>query len=173
MIARRRFVAVVTAIGLVVAGCVSDPYPLLGAGASMANPTAVGEPVRGVILYLDLREGDRMQLIGAEPIGSVEGATIRFWLSRPIKKDGVGLLIGEALEPLEGAIAVGTDDGPSDTVGIVGELTPQREGTFTVDLVRLRFVMGGAGEQAREGITTTWLVCAATPAPPDCDDEDP
>ena len=80
-------------------------------------------------------------------------------------------VIGEALEPLAGAVVEASataSPGPENTVGIVAEMTPTTPGTYQLTSVRLRFRVNGGGEQSREGISVFWTVCADDPAP-DCD----
>lgn len=148
-----------------------DSYPMPdGPGASMANPVAVGQPVQGVVVFMEIRSGDRVELIGAEPVGLLAGATTTLHLSRPdVAGDGTET-IGDALEPLAGAVIdvprdVGSD---SSTVGIVGELTADRPGIYELTAVRLTFRLNGGPEQVREGISVYWTVCADDPAPTDC-----
>jgi len=150
----------------------SDTYPMpAGPGSSMSTPIAVGEPAQGVVVFMEIRPGDRVELLGAEPVGLLAGATTTLYLSRPdVASDGTQT-IGEILEPLAGAVIEVPADavaGPSNTVGIVGELTADRPGIYELTAVRLTFRLNGGAEQVREGISVYWTVCADDPAPTDC-----
>jgi len=159
------------ALAILLSACATDSYPLLGTGASQANPVAVGSSVPAVVLYLQPRPDDRLELVSAEAIGSLDGADVRFFFS-PSVTDGLGNhVIGERLEPLVGVVvpaAPAASDGPDRTVGIVAEVTPRRAGSFSITGVRLRLRINGGREEVRTGITTRLYVCAATPAPTDC-----
>ena len=152
-----------------------DPYPMpAGHGARQSSPIAVGTTVRAVIVDLQVRPGDRVELLGAEPVGLIAGARSALYLSRAvIGADGSRTMrIDEGLEPIAGAVievAPGDTGGPDSWVGIIGELTPDQPGTFELTAVRLRFRINGGGEQVREGISTLWTVCADDPAPTDCE----
>ena len=68
-----------------VAACSVDPYPLrTPAGASQWSPTLIGEPVRSVVLYLQPRPGDRVELVAAEAVGQLNDAEGRFDFSPPM-----------------------------------------------------------------------------------------
>lgn len=58
-------------------GCSADTYPLTagGPGASMYTATAIGDPVNGVVLFMQIRPGDRIELLRAEAVGVADGAT--------------------------------------------------------------------------------------------------
>jgi hypothetical protein len=164
----------VMALALLLWACTSDPYPLpSGPGGSQMNPARVGEPTKAVLVFLQIRPNDHLELIGAEPVGSLDGATVRFLLSRPIHEANGDTLIGEAVEPLEGAQTIAGGPSPSfdqydNTVGIVGELTAHRPGRFEVTSVRLRYRLNGGDERVGQGIDVVWTVCADDPAPSDC-----
>jgi hypothetical protein len=149
-----------------------DPYPMsAGTGASQSNPAAVGRAVPAVVEYLEPKPGDRFELISAEPVGLAAGARITFYVSRPVVKDDGTRVIGEAREPLAGAVIetpAGASPGPDNAVGIVGEITPEQPGIFELTAVRLHFRLNGGAEQVREGISVVWTVCADDPAPTDC-----
>ena len=152
--------------------CSSDPYPLPPdpAHAGQLNPALVGKPVTAIVIYLEIRPGDRIELLGAEPAHPIEGATVRFLLDRPVVDTDSVTFTGEALEALDGAVItpVSASPGPANQVGIVAELTAQRPGRFEMRSVRLRYRLNGGAERAGEGITVVWTVCADTPAPADC-----
>ena len=67
-----------------------DPYPLqTETGASQWNPVALGAPTRAVVLTLEPRPGDRIELLGAETIGLPPAVRPTLYLSRPvIQADG-------------------------------------------------------------------------------------
>jgi hypothetical protein len=163
--------AVVAAVVVIALSSARDPYPLQPAVASQWNPVALGTPTQAVVLYLELRPGDRIELLGGEPIGLPAAVRPTLYLSRPVLQANGDRVIGEALEPLAGAVVEApatAPPGPENTVGIVAEMTPATPGTYQLTSVRLRFRVNGGGEQVREGISTFWTVCAADPAP-DCD----
>ena len=177
----RTRLALVVAAGMVVAAVAvaaltsaRDPYPLQLATSAQWNPVALGKPAQAVVLYLQLKPGDRIELLGGEPIGLPAAVKPTLYLSRPVLHSGGERVIGEAMEPLAGAVVEAPatiSPGPDNTVGIVAEVTPTAAGTYRLDAVRLRFRINGGGEQVREGITTIWTVCAADPAPA-CDPPD-
>jgi hypothetical protein len=163
------------AIVVLLTGCASDPYPLPSGPphAAQSNPARIGDPTTAVLIYLAVHPGDSVELLGAEPVGTIHGARIRFLLSRPVVHANGDKVIGEALEDLDGAQVAGASASPAfdpylNTVGIVGELTAERPGSFKVTSVRLRYRLNGAGEQVSEGIDVVWTVCADDPAPIKC-----
>jgi hypothetical protein len=164
----------VMAVALLLCACTSDPYPMpSAAGASQRNPARIGEPTKALLVFLQIRPNDHLELIGAEPIGLADGATMRFFLSRPIHETNGDTLIGEGVEPLEGSQTTAAGPSPSfvqydNTVGIVGELTAHRPGRFDVTSVRLRYRLNGGDERVGQGIDVVWTVCADDPAPSDC-----
>jgi hypothetical protein len=124
-----------------------------------------------VVLNLELRPGDRIELLGGEAIGLPAAVQPTMYLSRPVLHANGDRVIGEALEPLAGAVIeapASASPGPENTVGIVAEITPTTPGTYQLTSVRLRFRVNGGGERVREGISTSWTVCADDPAP-SCD----
>jgi hypothetical protein len=127
----------------VAAGCTTDPYPLHAGPphAGQSNPVRVGSPTQAVILFLEIRPGDRLEFVRAEPIGVGEGATVTFHFSPPILQSNGDRLTGSSLQPLEGTIAdaATSSPGPDNTVGIVAELTAGRPGRFTLTAVRLHY----------------------------------
>ena len=172
----RTRLAVLIAAGVVVAAVVAgvalsaarDPYPLQPADASLWNPVALGTPTQAVVLYLELRPGDRIELLGGETIGLPAVVRPTLYLSRPVLHANGDRVIGEALEPLAGTVIetpATAAPGPENTVGIVAEITPTTPGVYQLDSVRLRFRVNGGGEQTREGISVHWTVCADDPAP--------
>ncbi|HEX5014370.1 MAG TPA: hypothetical protein VFV72_09465 [Candidatus Limnocylindrales bacterium] len=127
------------------------------------------------MLFIRVRPGDTIELLSAEPIGSFEGASVRFYLSRPVIQETGERVIGEKLEALEGAEATAAvpTDSPENTVGIVGELVANRPGRFEVTSIRLRYRINGGPEQVGEGTDVILTVCADDPAPTDCPEASP
>lgn len=165
----------VLAMAVLVAACSTDPYPLPSGPphAGQLNPAAVGSPVQAVLVYLQVRPGDHIELLGADAIGSLDGASVTFLLSRPVIEANGDHVIGKDFEDLGGAVvtAVSESPGPDNTVGIAAGLTASRPGRFEITNVRLRYRINGGGEQAGEGIDVVWTVCADDPAPAECPEE--
>jgi hypothetical protein len=147
----------------------------------MSIATAVEAPVRNLVLYLQPNPGDRVELVSAEAIGSLDGADVRLWFSPAIHEGNGDTVVGQQLDPLAGASFVGTagdgtagdgtagdGSGPGNTVGLVAELTPHRSGLFTMTNVRVRLRINGGAELERAGVSVVTYVCAGTPAPTDC-----
>jgi hypothetical protein len=150
-----------------------DPYPLQGTGASQSNPVRLGTPTYAVVVFMEPRPGDRIELLGAEPIGLPPAVQPRLYLSRPVLEADGSMTTGlpESFEPIAGAVIetpAGSSPGPEHGVGIVAEMTPTSAGTYELTAIRLRFRTNGGVEQVREGITVVWTVCADDPAP-SCD----
>ena len=164
----------------VLAGCSvapADPYPFHPPPprAGQLNPARVGEPVQAPLLFIRVRPGDTITLLDAEGVGSLEGASVTFYISRPVIHDTGEHVIGEQVETLEGAqvtAAVATDS-PDNTVGIVGELIAARPGRYEVTAIRLRYRINGGEERTGEGTDVVWTVCADDPAPADCPEASP
>ena len=169
---RMRWSIGILVLGTTVVGCSSSAYPLLtSAGASMSVATAVDAPVRNLVLYLQPNPGDRVELVSAEAIGSLDGADVRLWFSPAIHDGNGNTVVGQQLDPLAGASFVGTagdSSGPGNTVGLVAEITPHRPGLFTITNVRVHLRINGGAELERTGLSVMTYVCAATPAPTDC-----
>ena len=175
---RRGLVAI--AVALLLAACARDADPLpsgdaypLPSGppnAGQLNPAAVGQPTHAVLIYLSVRPGDRIELVGADAVGTLDGATVKFLLSRPVIEANGDSVIGKDFEDLNGAVVTAATASPEadNTVGIAAELTAQRAGRFEITNVRLRYRLNGGGEQVGEGIDVVWTVCADDPAPADC-----
>lgn len=162
-----------------VAGCSvvqGDPYPL-PKGPSQAwvtTPALLGEQVQTVVLFMDARPGDSIELISAEAIGVASGATVTFYFSPPIHKPNGDTVVGEKLEPLAHAVFSndGTSISPADNVGIVAEITADQAGRYQLDSVKLSYRLNGGAEQVGEGIGAVFIVCADDPKPQECVQED-
>ena len=148
-----------------IAACSNETYPLPSGPphAGQRNPAVVGKPITAVLIYLEVRPGDRIELLGAEAIEQIDGARVRFLLSRPVVEADGTHLIGSQLEDLVGAVLapVSASRGPDNTVGIVAELVPDRPGRFELTNVRLRYEINGGGERVGQGIDVLWTVCAS------------
>jgi hypothetical protein len=162
-----------------VAGCSvvqGDPYPL-PKGPSLAWVTTsakIGEPVQNVVLFLNARPGDSIELFSAEPIGIVSGATVTFYFSPPTHKADGDTVVGEKLEPLAHAVFSneGTSIAPKNNVGIVAQITAAQAGRYQLDAVRLTYRVNGGQQQVGEGIDAVFIVCAGDPKPAECVQEE-
>lgn len=166
----KRWLAVALLTITVVACSSADPYPLLTGESSWA-PTTIGTPVRSVALYLQPRPGDQVELVSAEPLGTLTGAEVRFYFSKPVIRSDGTRTIGEELRPLAGAsfsVDPHASQGPENTVGVVTEITPRTAGTFSLTGVRLHFRLNGGAEQTKEVTGQFFIVCANNLAPTDC-----
>jgi len=162
-------------LAVLLTGCsgAADPLHSGPAGASESIPALVGQPRTAVVLYVQPRPGDTLEMLGAEPIGDLNGANIRFLLSRPVHHANGDVVIGDAVETLTGArvrssAAPGASTGPDDQVGIVAEITATKAGRFQLTSVLLRYRVNGGDEQVREHIDTTFVVCAGDALPTTC-----
>jgi len=173
---RLRNAAIAVVVATLLGGCTAGSYPISErGGAAQYNPIRVGQPIQASIVFIQVRPGDTIDLLSAEPVGAFDGATVRLFLSRPVIHANGEHVIGEVVEPLEGArvtSAVPTDS-PDNNVGIVGELVAQRPGRYEVTSVRLRYRLNGGPERVGEGIDVLWTVCADDPAPADCAEASP
>lgn len=171
----RRAGALLVAVGVVLAACASDSYPIHGGPvhAWQAAPAALGDRVPAVVLFLDPRPGDRFTLIGAEAVGLTEGATVTFYFSPPIIGEDGSFIVGDKLEPLAGAEFAATSGSavPDDAVGIVAEMSASQPGRYTLAAVRLRFTLNGGREHVTEGIDVMPTICVDDPKPADCPEE--
>jgi hypothetical protein len=148
----------------------ADPYPLRGTGGAQWNPVRLGAPTRAVVVFMEPRPGDRIEFLGAEPIGLPPEVQPKLYLSRPVLEPDGTTMIGlpETFEPIAGAVIetpAGASPGFDHGVGIVAEMTPMAAGTYQLTAIRLRFRTNGGVEQVREGISAFWTVCADDPAP--------
>jgi hypothetical protein len=89
----------------ILAACAADPYPLLSpAGASDWASTTLGAPLRGVVLYLQPRPGDRLELISAEALGVGPGADTQVYFAPSVVGSDGSITIGDKVEPVAGAV---------------------------------------------------------------------
>ena len=165
-------VVVAAVVAMVVLVRPGDPYPLPeGPGASQSGPVALGSPTQAVVVFMEPRPGDRIELLGADAIGLPPAVQPTLYLSRPVLQANGDLTIGEEREPIAGAVIekpAGASPGYEHTFGIVAEMTPAAAGTYELTGIRLRFRINGGFEQVREGISVIWTVCADDPAPTTC-----
>lgn len=157
---------------VVVASRFGDPYPFHGgpAPAAQNSPAAVGQAVPAVVAFIQVRPGDRIELVGAEALGLADGAAVEFLFAPPVFGADGSPTIGDRLEPLAGAVAepVSASPGPVNSVGIVARVTAAKPGRYVLTGVRLRYRLNGSAEQTKEGIDVIFTVCADDPAPADC-----
>jgi hypothetical protein len=165
-------------IGLLAAGCAggSDPYPLLTPpGAASFHPARLGVSVAGVVLDVQVRPGDSIELVSAQPVGLADGAVATFYFAPPEPMPGGGLMTGDTLEPLPGAVFTprpGASYGPDTGFGIVAVVTASRAGRYTLSGVRLTFRINERAAETKEGITELFTICADDPAPASCGEND-
>ena len=168
---RRAAVAALAAV-LLLAACNMDRYPIpTGPPTAEFHPAALDEPVTGVVMYIEARPGERVELIAAEAIGQLEGATVEFYSSPAVVEDDGDVVIGEQLDELEGTIIQAPPGGSADparTVGIVAEVTAHDPGRYVITGIELTYRYGGT-ERRGEGVDVVMTVCADDPAPTDCD----
>jgi len=160
------------ALAVLVAACSTDSCPLPPGPphAGQRIPVAVGSPVQAVLIYIEVRPGDRIEWLGAVPIGSLDGASVRFLLSRQVIEADGTRVIGKDFENLDGSVVTAASEspGPENAVGIAAELTANRPGRYEITDVRLRYRINGGRERVGQGIDVPWTVCADDPAPASC-----
>lgn len=171
---RQRLVPVL--FSTLIASCSSDPWPFPAQPCcAQFNPAGVGETILAVVIFIPARPDQRLEFLGAEPIGDLEGATVELFVSPPVPQPDGTTLIGDRLDPLAGAVLetphVVESGAEPYTIGIVTELTPTEPGRFVLSAVRLRYRINGGAEQVHEGIGTVVTVCADDPKPETCEEE--
>ena len=173
---RRAAITVVAAALL--AGCgLQDPYPLPAEppGDATFHAVAVGETVTEAVLFIEARTGTRLEIVSAEGIGTLDGATVEFFASTLAEDDQGDIVIGDERVELAGLkledLADPRADPPSDTVAIVAEITPSEPGRYVLSTVRMTYHINGAPERDGEGMDVVVTVCADDPAPSECDDQ--
>jgi hypothetical protein len=165
-----RFAALGLAVLLAACGP-ADTYPMPSSpGGGGLLPASVGEPRNTVVLWIPARAGDRLELVDAEAIGTIDGATVELYASRPVAHADGTFVIGEALEPLEGVVIEprGETPDPNDTVGIVAELTADAAGRYEITAIRLRYRLNDSVVRVREGIDLVVTFCVGDPATEVC-----
>jgi len=160
------------ALAVLVAACSTDSYPLPPGPphAGQRIPVAVGSPVQAVLIFIEVRPGDRIEWLAAAPIGSLDGASVRFLLSRQVIEADGTRVIGRDFEDLDGSVVTAASEspGPENAVGIAAELTANRPGRYKITDVRVRYRINGGRERVGQGIDVPWTVCADDPAPARC-----
>jgi len=164
-------------VAILLASRLGDAYPLHGGppAAGQNSPATVGQPVRGVVIFIEVRPGDRIELLGADALGVADGGTVDFLFAPPVLGSDGSQTIGDRLEPLVGAVAesVSASPGPENSVGIVARMTASKPGRYVLSGVRLHYRLNGGAEETREGIDVVFTICADDPAPADCPLDEP
>ena len=173
---RRRCLTIAAAA--ILAGCgIQDPYPLPAdpPGDATFHPVSVGETVTEAVLFIEAREGTRVEIVGADAVGPLEGATVAFFASTLTEDDEGNVVVHEQLDELVGTRiddhADPDADPPANTVAVVAEITPSEPGRYVLSGVRLTFSINGAPERDGEGSDVVVTVCADDPAPAECTDD--
>ena len=162
----------------VLAGCgLQDPYPLPAEppGDVTFHPVAVGESVTEAVLFIEARTGTRLEIVSAEAVGALEGATVAFSASTLTEDADGDIVIGDEHADVAGLKVEDLVDPraepPANTVAIVAEITPMEPGRYVLSTVKLTYRINGAPERHGEGMDVVVTVCADDPAPSDCDDQ--
>jgi hypothetical protein len=170
----RRTVSVLLVVAaMVCAGCSSslDTYPFPDATApyhsSQITPAVVGQP-SGVQWLTDIepKPGDVIDLVNAEPEGSLDGAAVELWLS-PQVLQGTTFYCGDHLEQIPGAElkAAYASPGPANNFCIVGQITSAVPGVYTLANIRMQYRLNHGDVRVAETGGVVWTVCVDTPAP--------
>lgn len=144
---------------------------LSGTGVNQSNPVALGAPAQAVVVFLEPRPGDRIELLGADAVGLPAEVRPMLFLSRPVIEADGSRTIGLDLEQLAGAVIdvpATASPGPEHAVGIVAELTPQQPGTYELTGVVYQYRING-GAPGWQTVSVDWAVCADDPAPTSCE----
>ena len=173
---RRAWFAILA--GAILAGCgLQDPYPLPAEppGDVTFHPVSVGETVTEAVLFIAARDGNRVEIVSAEAVGPLDGATVAFFAST-LTEDGEGnVVVADEREEFVGTMIedhVDPDaDPPGDTLAVVAEITPSEPGRYVLSGIRLTSRINGAPEREGEGIDVVVTVCADDPAPTECTDD--
>ena len=172
---RARVALVVTAV---LAGCgIQDSYPLPAEppGAATFYPVAVGEAVTEAVLFIEARPRTNVDIVSAEAIGTLDGATVVLSASTISENEEGDVIIGDERVELAGLrigdLVDARADPPANTVAIVAEVTPSEPGRYVLSEIRLNYSINGAPERDGEGIDVVVTVCADDPAPSECDDQ--
>jgi len=166
------------AVAAFLAGCgLQDPYPLPAEppGDATFDAVAVGETVTEAVLFIEARTGTRLEIVSAEAIGTLGGATVEFSASTLTEDDQGEVVIGDEHADVAGLrideLVDPRADPPANTVAIVAEITPSEPGRYVLSTVQLTYRINGAPERHGEGMDVVVTVCADDPAPSHCDDE--
>ena len=160
------------------AGCgLQDPYPLPAEppGDVTFHAIAVGESVSEAVLFIEARTGSRVEIVSAEAVGTLEGATVAFSASTLTEDADGDIVIGDEHADLAGLrideLADPRAEPPANTVAIVADITPLEPGRYVLSTVKLTYRINGAPERHGEGMDVVVTICADDPAPSDCDDQ--
>jgi hypothetical protein len=168
----RRAARLIVALAML-AGCAADTYPIhAGAGASQSSIATVGTPVQAVVLFVQLRPGDRIEFVSAEAVGVADGANTKLFVSPAVLQESGDWLTGSVLEELAGAefTAKAPTANPENQVGIVAEVTASRAGRYQMTAVRLSYRLNGGHERVAEGADVIFTLCAGRPLPAGCEE---
>jgi hypothetical protein len=174
---RRASTLAFAAVALLAACGIQDSYPLptYPPGAAAFHPVAVGETVSEAVLFIEAREGTRVEIVSAEPVGQLEGVTVDFSAASLLEDAEGGVVVGDERVELEGSrveeLADASADPPANTIGVVAEITASEPGRFVLTGVRLSYRINGAPERDGVGIDVVVTVCADDQAPAECGDE--
>ena len=165
-------------VAAVLAGCgLQDPYPMPAEppGDASFHSVAVGETVTEAVLFIEARTATQVEIVSAETIGTLEGATVELSASTLTEGDQGEVVVGDEHADLAGLriheLADPRADPPANTVAIVAEITPSEPGRYVLSGIRMTYRINGAPERHGEGIDVVVTVCADDPAPSECDDQ--
>jgi hypothetical protein len=177
-VSRRALLALLASLtAALLAGCgLQASYPLPGEppGDAAFHPVAVGETVSEAVLFIEPREGTRVEIVGADPVGQLQDASVDFHASPLVEGADGAVEVGDERLELEGLVIGGgvfaSADPSAETIAIVADITPSEPGRFLLTGVRLSYRLNGAPPRDGEGIDVVVTVCADDPAPSDCDE---
>jgi hypothetical protein len=163
---------------VVLAGCgLQDPYPLPAEppGDASFQAVAIGETVTEAVLFIEARTGTRVEILSAEAIGPLDGATVELSASTMSEDEQGDIIVGDEHVELAGLkvndFVDPRADPPANTVAIVAEVTANEPGRYVLSSLQLTYSINGAPERHGEGMDVVVTVCADDPAPADCDDQ--
>ena len=93
------------AVAAVLAGCgLQDPYPLPKEppGDATFQAVAVGETVTEAVLFIEARTGTRVEILSAQAIGTLAGASVEFSASTLTEDDQGEVVVGDEHADLAG-----------------------------------------------------------------------
>jgi hypothetical protein len=162
---------------VVLAGCgIQDPYPLPDEPPDTAefHPVAIGQTVSEAVLFIEARRGVRLEIVTADPIGQLDGATVELYASNLVVDDNGDAVIGDDRVAANGArideIVDAGANPPANTVAIVADVTPTEAGRYVLTGLRVTYRINAGQEREGEGSDVVVTVCADDPAPAECDD---